>query len=205
MISNRCSKKEGKQLSRIQLKHEAPSGGNKSVTESFDLSDGEEQVIIEEDRRIRAQQEHCALSQIAPRRIEEILHEIWAEEERACHHFFRTDLKGRVALCSFEAEEELSGPIADNESLNPLEMLEREEERERITSLLHEMFVVFPHLTQEQQEILREIYWEGERAAEISREKGVSRAAISRQHSRALATLLREMRKQDAGISFSCA
>ena len=167
-------------MSRIQLKHEAPSGGNKSVTESFDLSDGEEQVIIEEDRRIRAQQEHCALSQIAPRRIEEILHEIWAEEE-------------------------LSGPIADNESLNPLEVLEREEERERITSLLHEMFVVFPQLTQEQQEILRAIYWEGERAAEISREKGVSRAAISRQHSRALATLLREMRKQDAGISFSCA
>ena len=82
-------------MSRIQLKHEALSGGNKSITESFDLSDGEEQVIIEEDRRIRAQQEHCVLSQIVPRRIEEILHEIWAEEERACHHFFSDRSKGK--------------------------------------------------------------------------------------------------------------
>lgn len=190
-------------MSHIRFKHEASEGGNKSISEEYELSDAEEQLIVQEDCRIRAEQQHCDISLIPVRSVQEILQEVWAEEERACHHFFRTDVKQMNALCSFETEEEEKGEIGDPNSLDPLYAVEQAEEKDKIDSLMKQMTQAFPHLTAQQKEVLRALYWRGERAAELSKNKGVSRAAISRQHSRALAALLREMRKENTDISMS--
>lgn len=75
----------------IRFKHESDRGGNKSETETYILNPDDFALMIENDRRERAQQAGKSIEDIKPRDPQEIVDELWNAEEKVNHEFHRGD------------------------------------------------------------------------------------------------------------------
>ena len=84
----------------IRFKHEADRAGNNSETEIFVLTPDDVAVMVETDRRERAQQAGIPVEDIKPRHPQTIFDELWRAEEKVNHEFHRGDRGPSANKCT---------------------------------------------------------------------------------------------------------
>lgn len=100
---------------------------------------------------------------------------------------WKHDWRNRKLNCSMDALEESGFQFkSDNPSID--EVIEQEEEHE-------ELIKAISMLLPEEQDLIRQVYFEGKTHTEIARELGVDRSAISHRISRALVQLKKILKK----------
>lgn len=76
---------------KVTFRHEAPRFGNQSQVQQFDIDPGEFAVMIDIDRQERALAAGRSVEEVPARDPEEILDELWAQEESVVHEAHRGD------------------------------------------------------------------------------------------------------------------
>ena len=81
---------------KVVLKFEGNTFKNECQVANFDVYAGDFEVMIDTDRRRRAQEKGLPLNEVAPRSVQEICDELWRGEEAVAHSVKRGDRgKGR--------------------------------------------------------------------------------------------------------------
>lgn len=79
------------QVLTIRFKHEADRAGNKSEIQTYEIDSGEFALMVDNDRRARADALGVPVDEVESREAQEILDALWNEEERVNHDFHRGD------------------------------------------------------------------------------------------------------------------
>ena len=171
----------------IVFKHEDTRTGNVSATDTYDFKEQELSAMVERDRRIRASREGLPLEDIHPRSAQAIVQELWNVEERSAHSYYRIDRRfgGNVSY------EELS--VADREpnglEASPEEAVLAEEARRQRNDVMRSVLDALRFLTPRQRDIVNGVFFCNRSQADMARTLGITRAAVSKQLSAALARL----------------
>lgn len=76
---------------KVTFRHEAPRFGNQSHVQFYDIDAGEFAVMIDTDRQERALAAGKSVDEVPARAPQEILDELWAQEESVAHEAHRGD------------------------------------------------------------------------------------------------------------------
>ena len=76
---------------KVTFRHEAPRFGNQSQVQYYDIDAGEFAVMIDIDRQERALAAGRSVEEVPARDPQEILDELWAQEESVVHEAHRGD------------------------------------------------------------------------------------------------------------------
>ena len=84
----------------IRFRHEADNNKHESVTDVYEIDSGEFAVMVETDRRERAEQAGRPVDEIKPRYPQQILDELARQEEAVFHEAYRGDRGPGARKCS---------------------------------------------------------------------------------------------------------
>lgn len=182
----------------IRFKHEADRAGNNSETETYILTPDDFAVMIETDRRERAQQAGKPVEDIKPRHPQDILDQLWRDEESNAHAVHRGDRgKGKPACtcgagcgprrgCRLPSTHPWSldqmleidrDPAALGDS--PEDALIAAEEARSHAADLAAMWAAIATLSDRHQMLVELMTEQGMSQADVARRLGVSRARVS--------------------------
>lgn len=171
----------------IIFRHEDTCAGNISATDTYEFKEQELSAMIERDRRIRASREGLPLEDIRPRTAQAIVQELWNVEERSAHSYHRVDRRfgGNVSY------EELSAADREPSGLesSPEETVLAEEARKQQHNVVRSVLDALQFLTPRQRDIVNGVFFCNRSQADMARTLGITRAAVSKQLSAALAKL----------------
>lgn len=144
--------------------------------------------MIQRDRVLRSTTENAP----APaRKAQDILNDLWRAEEANAHKFHRTDRKWG-SNTSYEQLAESGAQFAS--PTEPLEaIISHRIEAKAMAALLHLLTAARQRLTPRQQEIICLIYEHDLSQADVARRLKISRAAVSKNHQKALSALRAEL------------
>lgn len=183
---------------KVTVRYEALNTRNESTSKTFDIDSGELALMIETDRRERAQQAGKPVEDIKPRHPQQILDELWNAEESVAHAAHRGDRgKGKKACtCGAGCGErrgcrlpsthswtldrtiEEDREPADFEATPENTVIAAEEARSHAADPVA-MWAAIATLSDRHQMLVELMIEQGMSQADVARHLGVSRARVS--------------------------
>lgn len=115
---------------KVTVRYEALNARNESTSKTFDIDSGELALMIETDRRERAQQVGKPVEDVKPRHPQDIVDELWNAEEKVNHEFHRGDRGKGLKKCTcgagFGERRECRLPSAHPWSLDQMLEIDRD-------------------------------------------------------------------------------
>lgn len=183
---------------KVTVRYEALNARNESTSKTFDIDSGELALMIETDRRERAQQVGKPIEDIEPRHPQQILDELWNAEELVAHEAHRGDRgKGlKKCICGADCGKRRGCRLPSTHPWSLDQMLEidrdpttsgltpeeavvsAEEGRSRAADLAS-MWAAIATLSDRHQILVGLMTEQGMGQADVARHLGVSRARVS--------------------------
>lgn len=173
---------------KLIFNHEADRAGNRRIADTYEIHETDLRHMIERDRTIRAQQCQQPAEKLDDRSPQDILNDLWREEERAAHSYHRTD-RACGAPISYEELANIGQEPQERNTLQPEEYIITQETAMERTNLFNYAFAALQTLPHCQQIIIGSVFFRGFSQADTARQLGVSRAAVSKQLKAALGKL----------------